>query len=168
MRKPAVIRFGRFGGIRNRLRSRSYTPCILDPSPLSFPQRYSPLPPTQSLYLPPLLGREPLMHKLRFRILFLPRLYCTTHRIRMNWGESGRRVLPLTPFGRSSEPRFQLLLFSRLYARHTVSRRIGGIGWWTSLCLRSWDWGKKAAFGVASGGVNPAYNNRLLRGSLLY
>ena len=56
MRKPAVIRFGRFGGIRNRLRSRSYTPCILDPSPLSFPLRYSPLPTNAIPLSPPIIG----------------------------------------------------------------------------------------------------------------
>ena len=89
MRKPAVIRFGRLGGIRNRLRSRSYTPCILDPSPLSFPQRYSPLSHNAIPLSPPIIGPRTQMHNLHFEFCLTPAL-CTSLRIWLNWSGIGR------------------------------------------------------------------------------
>ena len=47
----------------------------LIPPPYHFLKDTPPSPSTQSLYLPPLLGREPLMQKLCLRVLFLLRLY---------------------------------------------------------------------------------------------
>jgi len=104
------------------------------------------------------------MHNLRFRILCLPRLYCTTHRIRMSWGQSGRRVLAVDLLlGDHQKPAFSSCAcpdFMHITSYQDKLEGSGGGFLMSAIQVRT----KKAAFGVTSGGVNPAYNNRLLEG----
>ena len=147
--------------------SWAYTSCILIPPPFHFLKDTPPSPSTQSLCICPLLGRESLMHNLRFRVLCLPQLYCTTHRIRMNWGQSGRRGLAVDLFlGDHQNHAFSSCScpdFMHVASHQDEWEGSGGGFLMSAIQVHS----KKAACGVASGGVNPAYNNRLLEGKTL-
>ena len=136
-RKPAVIRRWPFGGYTRAPGQQIIYGLHSVPPPYHFLKDTPPSPPTQSLYLPPLLGRKPLMHILRFRVLCLPRLYCTTHRIRMNWGEIGRRGLAVDLLlGDHQNPAFRFCACPDFMHFHRIRMNLGksdGV----SLCLRS-------------------------------
>jgi len=91
--KPLLYALAVLGGYETAYAADHIRSASLIPPPYHFLKDTPPSPATQSLYLLPLLGREPLMYNLRLRVLCLPQLYCTTHRIRINWDETGRQVL---------------------------------------------------------------------------
>ena len=89
MRKPAVIRMWPFGGHTREPGQHIKYVLLLDPSPLSFPQRYSPLSPNAIPLSPPIIGPKTQMHNLRFEFCLTPDL-CTSLRIWVNWSGIGR------------------------------------------------------------------------------